>query len=107
MATVVITTVETLQNGQSTGPVTLAAGNKGRILQLVTTQVGAPASQASLSVKDVNGKQLRKIFCNDGENKKMYLDEIPDGDLTLEADCTLGTCTVAINELDDAADLLT
>jgi hypothetical protein len=84
--------------GQESAEVTLTAPGDGLVLRLVTVAVTAEC-QASLSARDSQGRNLGKVTCDNGDDKRLSLEGMPSGDITFQVDCSLGTCDVSVDEL--------
>jgi hypothetical protein len=87
-----------LVSGESSGEVTVTPPGDGLALRLVTTAI-TERSQASLVVRDSQGRSMGKIICQDGDDKRLRLEAFESGDLVFEVECNLGTVDVQVDEL--------
>lgn len=87
-----------LQSGESSGEVTVTPPGDGLALRLVTTAITA-RSQASLVVRDSQGRSMGKVICQDGDDKRLRLEAFESGALVFEVECNLGTVDIQVDEL--------
>lgn len=90
-----------LQNGEETNDITLTPPGESLVLRLTTTALNGNPSQASMHIRDSQGRQVGKVICQDGENKRLELQPLPAGDLFMRVECNLGSVDVQVDELSD------
>ncbi len=95
-----------LSNGQEAGPTAITPPGDGLVLRLVTTQIGSSPSQASMSVQDAQGRNMGKVVCQDGDDKRISLEGFESGDLTFIVECNLGTVDALVDELTETDAIL-
>jgi hypothetical protein len=94
-----------LQSGGNTAEVSVTPPGDGLVLRLVTTAISA-SSQASLVVRDSQGRSMGKVICQDGDDKRLSLEGFEGGALVFQVECNLGTVDVQVDELDDVDSVL-
>lgn len=87
-----------LQSGDSTAEVTVTPPGDGLALRLVTTAI-TERSQASLVVRDSQGRSMGKVICQNGDDKRLRLEAFESGGLVFQVECNLGTVDVQVDEL--------
>lgn len=90
----------TLQSGEDTAVVTLTPAGENVVLRLTTVAVVSPC-QMRLTVRDASGRNVGSLVCQDGDDKRLRIDEFNSGDLTFQVECNLGSGTVTVDELTD------